>query len=427
MRPVLDVYDDGGAILRRRTLDAELPDWVKEASYPEDAPDDLFAVAVDHEDVRLRKFACDTPANTVLSMLYFRDTSGSLGPEFEKAAACRLVEACGWYGLRPPADLQKKADVSGSELAPRTGIPKAESEMKQQRRLGLQAVKQTKLGGKVNLEGIKAYLAKQPSASRRLRTFLPSVSPLPFPRGVDASGTPAFVAKLRSKKASLYADPVNRRYPLDAFDDVVDANRYMDKYASEFDPRTRRTIAAGIYKRSCDLRIPPGKAVREIALRKAASASSVRGHLEVRATFYGRDTEAGRMCQALMAKVASLHPEVVAETIAQLDAKYGGEDYWNSHIPEPWDVVYEKKADAGPADYSYDFGTWKVSGSDLVRLAKTSKHVDDRFNKEFAEQFRADPIGFFDHLPRPEKEVLGRMARDVWTSGSNTVTGAHAG
>jgi len=370
MERVFDVYDDGGAILRHRTLDAELPDWVKEASYPEDAPDDLFALVVDGERP-LRKFACDTPANTVLSTLYFRDTSHQLGPELEKSAARRLVEACGWYGLQAPADLLKKADVSGSELAPRSGTPKAESEMRQQKRLGLQAVKQTKC-------------------------------------------------------AAFYADPVNRRYPLDAIDDVADANRYMDKYASEFDPRTRRTVAFNIFKRSCDLFIQPGRAVREIVLRKVASASSVRGHLEARATFYGRDTEGGLLCQALMSKVGSLHPEVMAETIAQLDAKCGGDAYWNSHIPEPWDVVYEKTANGGPADYSYDFGTWKVSGSDLVRLAKTSKHVDARFGREFAEQFRADPIQFFDHLPRPEKEVLGRMAQDVWTSGSNIMAGAQA-
>ena len=115
MDAVLDVYDDGGQLLRHRALDLELPDWVKGASYPNDVPDDLFAVVVGGPKP-LRKFACDTPANTVLSVLYFDKTSAHLGPELEKTAARKLVMACGWYGLNPPDELIKKADLSGTRM-----------------------------------------------------------------------------------------------------------------------------------------------------------------------------------------------------------------------------------------------------------------------------------------------------------------------
>jgi hypothetical protein len=228
---------------------------------------------------------------------------------------------------------------------------------------------------------------------------------------------------MKAVKTARYADPMRQKYPLDAYDDVVEANHYFDKYAAEFDPRTRAVMATNIYKRSCELSVPPGKKVRDHAISKFASDQTVRAHLHGRVTFYGPDTEPGRMYQGLMSKIGSIHPQAMLEVVNQLDAKYGGDYYWDSHIANPWDVVFTKVAESEaennkvPAEYSYDFGTWSVSGTDLVRLAKQSPLVDTRFGHEFGELFRSDPIEFFDHLPKPEKEVLGRMARDVDSPG----------
>lgn len=225
------------------------------------------------------------------------------------------------------------------------------------------------------------------------------------------------------KQGSLrFADPVRQKYPLDAYDDVVEANRYFDKYAAEFDPITRRMMATNIFNRCSEIGIPSMQKVAEEAMRKVASVEAIRSHLFARSTFYGRDTEAGQMYRGLMDKAASLHPQVMMEVVAQLDARYGGADFWETHLPNPQDVVFEKTAQEeskSPAEYSYDFGTWRVSGTDLVRLARRSKHVDARFGHEFAELFRDDPIGFFNHLPTPEKEVMGRMAHDLDSPGVN--------
>jgi hypothetical protein len=231
----------------------------------------------------------------------------------------------------------------------------------------------------------------------------------------------AIIKKAQMLKTGNFADPVNRRYPLDSLEDVIEANQYMDKYASEFDPRTRRSVATAIYKRSELLGIPTSKSVREIVIRKVASVDVVRGHLEAREVYYGRDSEAGKVCELLKTKVASTHPEVLAEAIAVMDAKYGGDKVWGSWLPEPWDCVFQKTAQDETKDvstYAYDAGRFHISGIDLVRLAKRSPEVDRRFGKEFAEQFRADPIQFFDHLPLPEKQVLSQMAHDHDGSGA---------
>jgi hypothetical protein len=520
MDMVFDVYDDQGALLRRRTIDRELPEWVKEASYPGDVPDDLFALVVG-EEKPLRKYACDSPANTLLSMLYFRDTSQQLGPVLEKQAAQKLVQACGWYGFAPPDDLLKKADINGTALAPYSRQPKAAIQKVLDKGLGLRAIKtgqaapstlppsdeespvreledetqpttatepkgdpaagenltskatkgpekvgfaafvrekQAKeqgwaaehpvatgflggwaggpIGGAVSgsvirhsieqgmSEKEKERVRKHLSFSGRHPVFTGAAAGVLGGFGGLASGAAtshSYRRAIEKSKHGSYADPIRRKYPLDSFDDVVEANRYFEKYASEFDPQTRRMMATSIYKRSFELGVPIGKRVDEESLSKLASGDAVRGHLFARSTFYGTTTEAGRMFQGLMSKVGSLHPQVMMEVVAQLDAHFGGIDFWDTHLPNPQDIVFEKTAQdsKSPADYSYDFGTWRVSGTDLVRLARHSKHVDARFGRDFAEQFRGDPTGFFEHLPRPEKEVLGRMAHDLDSPGLN--------
>lgn len=611
MNRVFDVYDDHGSLLQRQGLDRDLPEWVKEASYPGDVPDDLFALVLPRP-ISLRKYARDSRANTLLSMLYFRNTSSQLGPDLEKQAARRLVEACDWYGLRAPADLLKKAgiideanaslsdpaawgmpaaptgslvdatnrqllkalgqeepdpneeykkadaenaalvpledalssagelkslrgapvvggvrvvaydpelavrgqgrpgeahlplhhrfplasgllsaaagsrlaskvlasrsdipsvggamigyglysqlrrrameraanrlveearkeaDLNGTDLLPYSHQPKAAIQKKLDQATGLQAVR---------TDGDKVAWWKRAQVAPETTPRTDTESPVrkvvkgdqttlaTAPLGDPAAGKnltncetagPEKVASavkyLRQKQASVFfADPDRQRYPINSFDDVVTANSYFEKYATEFDPVTRRVMATNIYRRSEVLRVPVSKKVASEAMRKLASAESIRAHLFARATFYGRQSEGGRMFEALMNKAASLHPQVLMETVAQLDHRYGGNLHWGSRIPAPQDILFPKTAadENNPVDYSYDFGTWKISGTDLVRLARRSGLVDSRFDKEFAESFRQDPTGFFDHLPRPEKEVLARMAHDLDSPGSN--------
>jgi hypothetical protein len=113
---VLDIYDDpDGEVLREVFPSHEdIPDLIKEARQitPEEReqlPDDVFSLVLIDEEASLRKYACVDPGNTALSVEYFLKTAHRLPAEAQKTAAQNLMVACGWYGIEPPAELEKVA------------------------------------------------------------------------------------------------------------------------------------------------------------------------------------------------------------------------------------------------------------------------------------------------------------------------------
>jgi len=127
---ILDVYDDhDGSVLRSIFPEpAMLPGLVKQAErltpeLADQVPDDLFALVLHDGDVTLRKFACIDAGNTALSVEYFVKTAHRLPENARQVAAGNLVTACGWYGIDPPAALEKAAYpglLMGATLLPGT-------------------------------------------------------------------------------------------------------------------------------------------------------------------------------------------------------------------------------------------------------------------------------------------------------------------
>lgn len=112
---ILDIYDDPKAtVLLEKLAGRPLPEKLASSrmlSATELAalPDRLFAVvATNGEDV-VRKYAMHDEPHLVTSMLYFLERGGALPEDVQKVAAARLIEACGWYGVTPPDDLEKVA------------------------------------------------------------------------------------------------------------------------------------------------------------------------------------------------------------------------------------------------------------------------------------------------------------------------------
>lgn len=140
---VLDPYDDyNGAVLRSLfPSPAQVPGLIKTAArltpeHRERLPDDLFAVVLQDGDLVLRKYAMADAGNTALSVLYFLKTAHRLPVAAQKVAAARLCEACSWYDIQPPKDLQKLAigvgTVLGAMAAP-TAIAGTAAGIKQNR------------------------------------------------------------------------------------------------------------------------------------------------------------------------------------------------------------------------------------------------------------------------------------------------------
>lgn len=119
---ILDVYDDRGAIIRELfPRQEDLPESVKTAhalspTEREALPDDVFALVLQDGDVSLRKYACTDAGNTLLSVHYFLKTAHLLPQEAQKVAAKNLLQACSWYGLQRPQELEKVALGIGGAL-----------------------------------------------------------------------------------------------------------------------------------------------------------------------------------------------------------------------------------------------------------------------------------------------------------------------
>jgi hypothetical protein len=62
-------------------------------------------------DVKLRKFACIDPGNTLLSITYFEKNAHKLPREAQKTAAENLLKAASWYDIETTDTLKKTAGV----------------------------------------------------------------------------------------------------------------------------------------------------------------------------------------------------------------------------------------------------------------------------------------------------------------------------
>jgi hypothetical protein len=223
---VLDFYDDPkGTIFRKRFPDPSLiPDFLKQAQLlsPEDRKsmqDDLFALVLNDDGKKLKKYARNDKANTALSVVYFLDNGAQKLPEdFTKIAAKNLVQGCLWYKIEPPAPLIKIAE----EKTP-----------------------------------VDVYI--EPNVES---TKVAAVPPAP--------------------DSKLMALPSQDRYPLDSYRDTMNAAKFFEKYASRFHPNDRREYASNLEKRADDLGIPVSRDVRLYASKSFADKTHISNQVHMR-------------------------------------------------------------------------------------------------------------------------------------------------
>ena len=165
---VLDVYDDPSGDVFRSIFPTKenVPELLKQAHFitPEERqelPDRVFSLVLHNDGEVLRKYACTDGGNTALSVEYFLKTASKLPQEAQKVAAENLVEACGWYGIDPPEQLQKIAiGLMGVANLAMTG-PQVASEtanaLKQNKQLAEQS------GGMVNPAIAQTVKPQQPT------------------------------------------------------------------------------------------------------------------------------------------------------------------------------------------------------------------------------------------------------------------------
>lgn len=174
---VFDLYDDyQGEVLRDIYPSmSEVPDLVKEASKLSDSelsdlPDSVFALVAPTDSGMIRKYACSDPGHTVLSVEYFLKTAHKLPEDTRQKVASNLMQACEWYGLQPPAGLQKTALI-GALMAVPTALG-----AKDQAKKNLANMKQHRPGAVVSPFSKHAQMA-----GGAMQTMQPQAMPAPTP------------------------------------------------------------------------------------------------------------------------------------------------------------------------------------------------------------------------------------------------------
>ncbi len=207
---------------------------------------------------------------------------------------------------------------------------------------------------------------------------------------------------------------------LDSHEKVASACEYLDEHFHEMHPRERHSIAVPIRKLAEQYKVSASD--RVLRYGSENFAPSLKAAYQIRKDHLDQDDMEGlALMDGLFSKAASANPEKFAEALAEMDKGLGLNRYWDIGIPDPW---YSTFGFYKTAEYVYQDGNDRVTGTDLERLAQNSILLNERFEADLVSAFKKDPITIFDSLPRPQKTVIARIASDQSTNGANL---RHAG
>jgi hypothetical protein len=214
------------------------------------------------------------------------------------------------------------------------------------------------------------------------------------------------------KEASAYALPGLKRYPLDNYADVEKAASYFEDWGRRFEPRQRREYCANLVKRASVLGVPLNETIRKYGSASRAPAEEIAMAIDAR-----KGVVTDQTYSAALTKLAEDWPaipsELLVEVLSQFDKTAGIDHLYGQEIPDPyWSVYGEKVAQ----EDTHVLGNEIVSDNQLKLLAKqpgTNRGLVDLFGKDFAQEFKEDPVGIFKSLPMDQKKILARMANDI--------------
>jgi hypothetical protein len=451
---VLDVYDDsGGEVLRSIfPTEADIPERVKTAhslslEERDRLPDDLFALVLVDGGEKLRKYACVDSGNTVLSTVYFMKTAGKLPAEAQKLAAENLCEAHRWYGLQPPAALEKFAFGVGTALSVLTA-PSIVKGTHQSIKNNMAAVRglegqgnivtpqnlrQAKFGEAAGTDimplsapsgaeikskavirktaatvaGEKAHwgetLHNGDGTPGEQPASLPQARQVHFVVTKDQTAHPA----ITEKKAETYA--LGQKFPLDNLLQIKAAAAYFDEYGKRFSPEDRRTFCSALVKTAAKLNLPLSDDVRKYGSPVYAPLSEMKVAQDLRRNLLAPQAPERAVLDRLFEKRADIAPDIFCEALGELDRMTGLDFYYDRAIPDSYASTFgmEKRAE----DFSEIIGNEMATETDLRRLGRNGGIIlKNTFSDDFCAEFQKDPVGIFKSLPRDQKLVVMRMA-----------------
>jgi hypothetical protein len=355
----LDWYDDHGETLKSKfpTPD-ELPDMIKEANVrpKERLPNEAFALIMLDQGHAFRKYACEDPGTTAMSVIYFMEHGDKLPVEAQKLAAVNIVDACIRHGIMPPAAITKVAE------------PREERERH------------------VNVTGKRPEL-----------------------RVVNDRPTDENLYAVKLADGSLH-------YPIDTWDRVKTAEAYFQDERVRMDPEVRRQYAVKLARQSYILGYPLDRSITELGALGYHNDGHLKHASEMRKAAFPKGSAEHEFLDELFEKRAAIHPETYAECLKRFDMMNQLEDGWDQVILDPWTSTFGVKT----AAVVWEDGADRVTEEELINLGRNNAgHLDGQFTDHFALEFIKDPVGIFNSMPEPQKRILSRMAVDLASKGSS--------
>lgn len=465
---VFDLYDDAGGEVLRSVVSGpgDVPDFVKEAHYitSEDSrPDDNYALVLLNEGQKLRKYATIDAGNTALSVIYLIKQGSALPEKAIKVAASNLIEACNRYQLGVPEQLKEAArtgvisGVSGESqdaylhkalnkvLEKKTDypVPEPKGEATMNPQLGKGGTEHD-VHKRTNYHGVDGsnFLEAPPFSlkerfgnqegtgidreklanAKAVAEHPGLVESFDLPEGMQAQ------VKEQSWRTSPYVDVqdwepgaektasapsrtlLRGRFRVDSFGQVKTAEVYFGENIRQFHPRDRRSYCQKLAARMDELGIPvTGHIAKYASEGYGVEADS---YINYRRGFVQEEYHPA--LDLLLEKRASVDPETFAEALCEFDNMTNLNFQWDSQIPDPWASTFGPSHEKLAADtWTYDENGVRIDECDLKNLARNGKaFLVKSFGEDYAEEFCKNPKTFFNALPTPNKQIVGRMAMD---------------
>jgi len=399
---IVDFYDDPtGMILKAKVAAADLPDFIKIAQHLDEAtrnklPDDVFALVMVDSDQTMRKYACQDKGNTALSVIYFMETHDRLPEEAQKVAAANLLTACSWYDLQPPPQLYKLAELSGSEIMPKSGPEKT----------SCFSSAKGKTKASAGLDGNPDQSTQNPGKEEPEK--LGHVMPY-----VDVTGKSAPVRMVEPHYERFCMEKgAEAFFPIDSYGQVKEASAWFDNYHQSLHPADRHEYATKLAARANELDIKVSDLIKKYGSSTYAPSGEVNVAVHCRMQHWAEDAPERDMLQGLMGKYASVKPEVFCEALRQFDELTGLSREWDETIHDPWYSTYGFDKTAG--EWVFSHAGERITSEQLRNFAKSERYckIKHTFGDELADGLKKHPEKIFDSLPLDSKRIIMRLAAD---------------
>lgn len=409
----LDFYDDlNASTLRAKFPDhGKIPDFVKTAERltPEvmdTLPDSNFALVMLDGTEKMRKFACTDKGNTTLSVIYFLENCDLLPAEAQKTAAVNLVEACGWYDIKPPLMLEKIALLGaamniatmGSQIS--SGIGKHKKTM-QAVKAGVPAAQAMKTS---ELTGSHIMPMSAPPVEKKASVMRPYVE-------VTGQSAPVRVVQEAEAEHHCMVKEGQARYPIDTMSQVEQAAAYFLQNMDGFEPCERHQYCVKLAARAHDMGLGLDSTIEKYGSTTFAPDLPVAIYSRMRYTREG--TSERGLLEEMRQKYAGYKAEPFAVALEHFDKRFGLDSMWGKEIPDPYFSTFGVTK---TAEWSYTDRNDTINETRLRRCIsdpKCKSDIKEHFGEEVCAELAKSPVQIFDSLPADSKRIIMRLGSQI--------------